>query len=232
MKIVTSFSHSRSARQKQCLASWLKHGCEVIGVQSPGESEKLSKVYDAVTFVETDLVGDMFGKPHFVRIKALINQAVDQPILILNSDIEITLSRDQFAADWEVPEGKNLRIGIRWDVNVRTNRRQLLKWGIDAFLITPQMALVLPDIGLTLGCPVFDYWIPWYLRRLGYGIVTNKNPGLLHHVHHRNWSMDDYHTGWRLMTENYGPEANDKNVTEFIQEVTGRKRLSNRSWSR
>lgn len=232
MKIVTSFSPSRAERQNQCLASWIKLGCTVVGVQSPGESDRMADLYPSASFVETELVGDLFGKPHFVRMKAIIDQAVDEPILILNSDIEIRMTPDRFSSEWEIPAGKALKVGIRWDVNARTNRYQLLKWGIDAFLITPDIAKHLPDIGLTMGCPVWDYWIPWHMHSLGYQILTNKNQGLFHVVHNRNWSMDDYHTGWRLVAEHYGENATDKALTTFIQNVTGRKRLSQRSWSR
>lgn len=232
MKIVTSFGFSRSERQKQCLASWLKLGCEVVGVQSLGESERMASLYPGASFVETDLVGDLFGKPHFVRVKALIDQAIHEPVLIINSDIEIKTTGDKFRSEWEAPERKELKVGIRWDVNVRTNRYQLLKWGIDAFLITPEIAKLLPDIGLAMGCPVWDYWIPWHMNSAGYSILTNKNQGLFHVVHPRNWSVDDYHTGWKLIANHYGEDATDKALTSFIQNVTGRKRLSQRSWSR
>lgn len=232
MKIVTSFSPSRIERQNQCLASWLRMGCEVVGVQSRGESEQMSLLYPGASFVETDLVGDLFGKPHFVRVKALIDQAVSEPVLILNSDIEIRATQDMFTSQWETPETKELKVGIRWEEDLRTGRCQLLKWGIDAFLITPEIAAMLPDIGMTMGCPVWDYWVVWYLNSVGYSVVTNTNQGLFHAVHHRNWSMDDYHKGWELMALNYGEDVTDKKVTNFIQSVTGRRHLSQRNWSR
>lgn len=225
MKIVTSFSPSRSQRQNRCLASWLTMGCEVVGVQSCGEAEQMSSLYPGASFVETDLVGDLFGRPKLVRVKALLNQAVDSPILIINSDIEITTKPAVFNGFWGTVGDNELKMGVRWDVHPRLRRVRLFKWGIDAFLITPKIAESLEDIGMTMGCPAWDYWIPWCLHQLGYRITTNKEVGLMHELHDKGWSGHEYECGLKLFSDHYG--VTGPSLTNFVQQITDRTKTQN-----
>lgn len=224
MRIVTSFGPSRIERQQRCLQSWLNAGHEVIAVQSVGEPEKLSPHFLQAKFVETDLVADKFNKPAIPRIKAMIDQATDKNILIVNSDLELVGNPKDFANDWSEPPEKVLKVGIRWDYLPRTRAKRMFKWGVDAFLITPQIAQDLPDIGLAIACPAWDYFIPYHLvTRCGYTVVTNKRYHLKHDIHPRNWSDTDYHTGLRIMKEQYGIDK--LSLANFIQEQTGRKHM-------
>lgn len=224
MKIVTSFGPSRLDRQQICLRSWLNAGFEVVSVQSPGEAEKLAPHFPGAHFVETDLVADAFGKPTFVRVKAMTDQAKDCNVLIVNSDLELIGNLVQFRNDWTHPAAKVLKVGIRWDYLNKTRAKRMFKWGVDAFLITPQIAADLPDVGLAIGCPAWDYWIPYHLvTRCGYSVITNKRYHLKHDIHPRAWSESDYHTGLRIMKEQYGIDK--LALANFIQEKTGRKHM-------
>lgn len=226
MKIVTSLGPNRIERQQLCLRSWISAGHEVVAIQSVGETEKFSPHFPQATFVETDLVGDLFGKPTFVRIKAMTDQAVDGNVLIVNSDIELVGDHANFLSQWSEPQPKVLKMGVRWDVSPKNSRiRTMFKWGVDAFLITPQIAADLPDVGLAIGCPAWDYWIPYHLHTLGYTFVTNKEFYLAHTSHDRAWSNSDYETGLRIMKQHYGIERTP--LAHFVQEITGRKSLKN-----
>lgn len=228
MRIVTSIGPNRIERTKACVQSWLDLGCCVTAVQSRGESNLLEKQFPDVLFRETDLVGDLFGRPRSVRLQALLDQAVTEPILIMNSDISISSSKEEFARDWEIPCGKVLKMGIRWDYREDTGETHLLKYGIDAFLITPETRLLLPDIGMTIGCPAWDYWIPWHLHTCGYTFETKKTPGLRHALHPKAWSDEEYQIGLGLMLKHY--HLTQGMLSFFIQEITGRQRL--RPWRR
>lgn len=225
MKIVTSFGPSRIERQQKCLASWIASGCSVTGVQSPGESSALSQSFPQASFIETDLVGDLFDRPKLVRVKALLNQAVDAPILIINSDIEIAVKQSVLNQFWGTVGENELKMGIRWDVHPRMRTVRLFKWGIDAFLITPKIAESLQDIGMTIGCPAWDYWIPWCLHHLGYKITTNKEIGLMHELHDKGWSKHEYECGLKLCFEHYG--VTSQTLTNFVQQITGRTKTHN-----
>ena len=223
MRIVTSYGPSRIERQQKCLRSWINAGYEVTAVQSIGEAETLSKSFPQATFVETDLVGDLFGKPSFVRVKALLDQAKTENVLITNSDIELTGDVALFQTDWLEPDARILKVGVRWDSNPRVRGSRIFKWGLDAFLITPQIAADLPDVGLAIGCPAWDYWIPYHLHMIGYSIVTNSRHNLSHEVHSRAWSDQDYATGLQIMETRYS--IGRQQLADFIQEKTGQRHL-------
>jgi len=112
MRICTSISPRRKERQQKCINSWLALGCKVIAIQSEGEASSLQQDYPRVSFIETNRVGDVFNRPKLVRIRAILDQAKNSPILILNSDIEVRPTAIPFDQIWKPTEGNNLQMGI------------------------------------------------------------------------------------------------------------------------
>jgi len=225
VKFVTSISPRRIDRQKRCIASWLALGFPVVAVQSPGEDKFLKPQFPGVEFVDTQLVGDLFQNYEIARIKPMIDQAVDEEVLILNSDIDIVSDPDVFRKNWTNPDNRELRVGIRWNRNPRTGELKMFKNGVDAFLITPDMAKVIPDIGLAIGKPAWDYFIPWHLvKNEGYKMTVHKDtPTFIHEEHPQNWSVDDYHRGLKLFETRYGIDR--RTLHRFIQASTGRTHM-------
>jgi hypothetical protein len=222
MIICTSIGPRRTERQQQCINSWLNLGYKVIAVQTVGETATLQQKYPGVVFAETNQIGDMFRRPNLVRIRAILDQARISPILILNSDIEIRSTTAEFDRLWETPNGKVLKMGIRWD-EFPDGTRKLLKYGIDAFLITPKIAKDLNDIGMTMGCPAWDYWIPIHLQRKGYEMLTSKSESLVHTVHPQNWNKQDFNTGVQLLQMVY--DVTLREASSFILKITERTNL-------
>jgi hypothetical protein len=221
MQIVTSVGPSRIQRQQFCINSWLAVGCSVVSVQSQGETETLQPLFPDVTFVETNLVGDTFNRPKSVRISALLAQAVERPVLILNSDIEVRSTEAEFIERWSTPEPNTLKLGIRWDEDPETKELTLLKWGIDAFLITPRIASMLDDIGMTMGCPAWDYWIPIHLyANRNHQIITHKHPELIHENHPKNWFKTEYRIGLSILTKATG--LSERESSTLIRKLTVR----------
>lgn len=221
MRICTSIGISRTERQQKCVNSWLGLGCTVTAIQSKGESKILSKLYPEVEFVETNLVGDIFHRNRLVRISAIVAQAVTDPVLILNSDIEVKSTKDRFRKTWSHDGSRKLKMGIRWEHD--GTELKLLKYGIDAFLITPEMVGDLNDIGMVMGCPAWDYWIPIHLQRKGYALETSKLKDLIHEVHPQNWTKEDFSIGVSLLRKHYGLDI--KAASKFILNVTEREDL-------
>ena len=221
MRICTSLSPRRTERQQHCVKSWLSLGCQVTAVQPVGEAVTLAPHYPGVQFVETDKVGDVFKHNHLVRISALLDQAASEPIMIVNSDIEIRSTQEGFDANWSTCEPKQLKMGIRWDEDRVTHSQKILKYGIDAFLITPDMVKDLPDIGMTMGCPAWDYWIPIQLQRKGYTFLTSKRIEMIHELHPQNWSKVDFNIGLVLLRKYYGLEI--RPASKFILQITERE---------
>ena len=222
MRIITSVGPARYERQLLCIKSWQAIGLDVVCVQSPGESMQFKDLYPGVEFVETELVGDLFKKPHLVRIYALMQQAVrfSEPVMLMNSDIEVRCSKEEFESRWTVPKSKTLVMGVRWDEDPVTKVVKIQKWGIDAFLITPSIVGDVIDLGLSMGCPAWDYWIPLHLSKTGYQIITHKHDDLIHESHPLNWSRDDYDIGLKVLSRSYG--LNGKQAAMKIQKITGR----------
>lgn len=223
MRICTSIGPKRKERQQRCIQSWLSAGCKVTAIQTEGESATLRQDYPEVSFVETNQVGDVFNRPKLVRISAILDQARYFPILVLNSDIEIRPTSIPFDKLWEPIEGKNLQMGIRWDEDPKTKSLSLLKYGIDAFLITPEIVADLNDIGMTMGCPAWDYWVPIHLQRKGYQLHTSKHLSLFHETHMQNWSREDFRIGVDLLQKHY--RLTLKEASAFILNVTERTNL-------
>ena len=199
MRFVTSFAPSRIERQQACVSSWAKITDDIVAVQSPGETEHFQPLFPSIRFVETDRVGDLYGRPKNVRISAIMEQCVDAPILIINSDIEIIQPKEKFDAAWNHVKDKVLKVGVRWDLDVPTGQSGLMKWGIDIFRITPEMPALLTDIGMTIGCPGWDYWLPYVLWHEGYKIDTVKERVFVHEIHERGWAGSEHSRFYELM---------------------------------
>lgn len=220
VRIITSFSPKRIEHQQFCLQSWLDRGCDVTAVQTAAEADAVQQSFPQVQVVVTDKVADAFGRPHHVRISALMDQCRSETGLLLNSDIHLLSTRDQMQRDWQ-PDGRMFRIGIRWEQHPKTGEAKLLKYGIDAFLVTPDIAEKTPDIGMALGIPVWDYWLPYHVvYKLGKRLVTKKTDGLRHVAHVQNWSNSDSDKGFAIVKQHYG--ISQKALTQWIQQQTGR----------
>lgn len=221
MKVLTSLGFNRIERQQLCLASWRAVGCSITSVQSVGEAGLLKPHFPDVTFVETDLVGNKFGKPKLVRISALLNQVGRSNALILNSDIEVRTPEAVFKERWTASTFDEIKLGIRWDHYPDTGELKMLEWGIDAFLITPNIVRRLEDIGMTMGCPAWDYWIPLILHnKFNFKITTHKQPELIHEYHPKNWSDKDYSIGVKLLKEALGISPREASLQ--IRKLTNR----------
>ena len=237
LKIITSLSPSRIARQQYCITTFLpqeRSSTEeftkseervIVCVQGPGEQEKLAAHFPGCEFV-VGTTNTSFSKPT-PKITELIKQAgvvntpvyaaneqAGEPALIINSDISI----ESDISVWDPVPG-TLKMGIRTDFNRRGGKR-LQKWGIDAFLILPEMIELLSDIDFAVGCPGWDFWIPYVLcTKHGYQIEVVQAE-LLHEIHEQAWSKDDYEVYKHIMMNNY--RVHDTSLGHFILDITGR----------
>lgn len=223
MRVITTFSPRRIDRQSWCVHTWEKMGCHVVGVQPEHQIESFRILFPSVEFISTKKTADAFSKPDFVRVHALLDQCLEQPGLIVNSDIEFTGDAEMFAGDWKIPEGNVIKCGVRFDLHPRSTKPRMFKWGIDAFLVTPEIAKELPDIGMSVGIPCWDYWIPMHFHLSGWSVLTKKTPGLQHEVHRQNWSKAQSDAGYQILLRHYG--LGEMQIVNLIQEITGRKAI-------
>jgi hypothetical protein len=177
---VTSFSPNpeRAERQALCLQSWRDIGLEVINVES-------------------DL------KP---QIKTLLDagSATGLPFLLINADIEMHGDHTLIEAAIESPD--KLTIGIRYNhaPDAPRGRSRKETAGLDAFLMTPKLAETVPNLPFTIGQPVWDYWLPYHFRSLGYAFHWIDSPLLFHATHEIQWSREDWVRGSAWLNDHYG----------------------------
>lgn len=210
---VTSLSrldHHR-ARQTACLDSWRKFGLSIIAVNQPAEMELLQDAYPQVDrWIENDVPNENYER-HMQRIKHLANVAtvIDQTILLINSDIEIYGGQGMITGP--MAEGKQV-VGIRWNYpenDYESAERE--RWGLDAFSFTPELARSLPELDLTIGRPMWDYWIPLHSRISNQPMEFIGQRLFYHQSHNILWSQDDWHKGAKIVSDHYsydfGPMA-------------------------
>jgi hypothetical protein len=192
---VTSLSPNpeRAARQELCLQSWRDIGLEVITV-------------------------DTAAKP---RIKTLLDAGAETglPFLLINADIEI--SGDHALIEAAIQQPEKLTIGIRYNhaPDASRGRSQKEAAGLDAFLMTPEMAATVPDLPFTIGYPVWDYWLPYHFRSLGHAFHWIDSPLFFHATHELQWSREDWVRGSAWLNDHYGINLTYGN-TEFRESLS------------
>lgn len=227
MQYVTSINpKARIEHQRMCIQTWFDAGAtSVLAVQTPADDMKsLLSHFSRVEFVITESVGEMFSRPWLPTIHGMI-QEIDFSLgnaILINSDIEVRVQAEEMQKEFSCPNDK-LRCMIRWDYNMR--QRRIVKWGIDAFVITPSIRDVLPEDGMTVGCPVWDWWLPWVAcQRLNLAVWPRLSAGFMHRAHIQNWPNSQMETGFRVMREKYG--VNQQDLAKWVIRQTKRLGVS------
>jgi len=218
MRFVTSLSPGRIERQLRCIDSWAKYGLEIVAVQTERESDSIESLYKMVSVVRVPERANAWGRPHLPRIVDVINQCDDGPIVIINSDIEITDSVETFRDQW-MTERDGLVLGIRRDYTEGSTPK-LTPYGIDAFKITPELWHIFDvDAGFCIGAPGWDYWVPFLVWREKLPIVVSSSV-LLHENHAMAYSSKDIKIAYQLLTDDCLMPGESMSV--LIQHITGR----------
>lgn len=95
-------------------------------------------------------------------------------------------------------------------------------YGIDAFLISEEVMLLLPDVGFVIGVSVWDYWILWHMMTERFRIKAKTTPGLPHLRHTQNWGDRETELGLSIMRSEYGMEDPKQLLDAVIPKVTKR----------
>jgi len=210
MKLATSFSPTRTEAQEKATLSWERYNLPIVAVQCYGE-DYAKHFTNNIHWVKPNL---HWSK----RTPAIVDilQVVDEPTIFLNSDIELDIDLD----DWQ-PEPDVLTIGLRTDYCPKFI--QLNKYGIDVFLLTPEMKEALTNNIWALGIPGWDYWVVWKLIESGYDLKIIKED-IKHAAHHEQWNKDDYRRCAKLLEFEFDIPITD--LSDKLQEITGRTHLS------
>lgn len=208
---VTSLSPNpmRAQRQARCVKSWRDIGLEVLAVNTADEHNRLcDEIRQHVTPVINNEVASEYAKP-MQRIQTLLRVGASKghPFIVINADIETAGPHEPIERALAMPEA--LTIGIRFNYMAG----HPLEWsqrephGLDAFILTPQLACTLPDMPFAMGQPVWDYWLPHHFHSRGTTLNWIYEPLLFHERHEIQWSVSDWHRGGKWLEQEYGLPA-------------------------
>jgi hypothetical protein len=221
MRIVTSISLNRIPRQQYCIDSWTKHTNDIVAIQTQNEIDALTPHFSKVSFRNGD-TSSSFSKAT-PKLTELIKVA-DVPTILINSDISI---KDDNLSRWN-PEPGKLKIGIRQDYYPNRPKKYLQKYGIDAFLILPEMVSIIPDLDFCVGCPGWDFWLPYHLwSQHNYEIEVVKCD-FLHELHPIGWAKEDQISYRNRMTKHY--KVTPTMLPYFILDITNRHKTKHVMW--
>lgn len=178
--IVTSLSpkdcHEES--QHRALSTWIKTGLDICAVNSSDEIALLKNKYRQINIWSEH---DNIGPP---CIQSLLDISIkhNRPILLINSDIEVFLHSDLEL----VPS-----IGIRNNYESHYNKATLESYGIDVFILTPQLINKLCYQFLKIGSPFWDWSIAFDMIELS-DIKQITDPIFFHKNHKLNWDKETH----------------------------------------
>lgn len=192
--IVTSFYEKNIERQLHCLNTWKNLGFEVVSVNLISEIQELRSIFP----VQFEPAEPTF---RYNRVLPKIHSLLTAPVqtdtrLLLNSDIEILHPIENFLS--EPPS-----LGIRRNYIDTPMDGDIERWGIDAFLLPEELCSNFPNLDFAIGQPMFDYWIPWHLERLGVKPRWFADPLFFHKAHPTQWENSSLQTGWDIVYDHY-----------------------------
>ena len=186
---VTSIAPNRFERQTVCLNSWKRFGLKIASIVERENVDLLRQDYPQVDFwFATD------GRPK-IRDMAMAS-AEFGCVLLINSDIEI--HGDQQILLNVIDRGVT---GIRHNFVRHWWNGTRERWGIDVFSFTYHEAKSLPDLPLTIGQPVWDYWLLHHFRDADRGWIAD--PLFFHRKHDLRWSRSDWERNAKVFSEHY-----------------------------
>jgi hypothetical protein len=193
-KIVTAFSPKRLSRQKHCLDSWLRSGFEVVALQTRTELASMKSEFQGVSWIEENAVTDCYDFST-QRIQRLLSESTDEPVLLLNSDIELCGGGGLESFLDDLSRGTP-KFYLRWNYSGVQVAREF-EFGLDGLLLWPQDAKAIPvDAPYGIGQAMWDYAVPYFLKEHGRGYSIAHYPWLMHEEHSQNWSNESWETGF------------------------------------
>lgn len=186
------------SRQSRTIESWERMGLRVISGNSKEQIEELSDLYPTVEFVECGQSSSYDTRTS--RIYDLM-QISDQPFLLINSDIEIYGDQNILL---DAIEKKECLIGLRHNYDTNLSDAIIEPWGIDAFLLYPEISKTFPSLDFGIGKSMWDYWIPLHLDSIGINTRWVGEPFFFHQSHPIFWKQESLETGRVMLQQQYG----------------------------
>lgn len=195
---VTSLAPHRLDRQSICLDSWINAGLDVVSVNSQTEIESMATDYPQVTkWIPAEFV-------RTPRINSLLDVAVteDSPILLINADIEMYGDQKRLI---DLVAARRAAVGVRHNYDSLHCDAKMELWGLDAFLVYPEQVSQFHRTEFAIGVPMWDWWLPWELNRVGGESEWIAERFFFHKNHQQAWSEETCIQQKAYFAELFGP---------------------------
>jgi hypothetical protein len=131
------------------------------------------------------------------KVSSMLHVKVNTQLkLIINSDIEMLHDCESFLSNAPA-------IGIRRNYFDTPMDDDIERWGMDAFLLHNDTCSTFPDLDFGIGQPMWDYWVPWHLERLGVTANWFVDPLFFHKRHDIRWDNSALKIGEDLIDRHY-----------------------------
>lgn len=213
MKIITTISpsHNSFSSQIRALKSWLNLGFRVYSINHQSEIKTLKQKFNHVNFIQADkTMHHVFGR-HLIPLDVMLDFAqieCDDIICLINSDIEITDNRKKIYSLFKKAD-RGICLVSRYNYDEDINKNSIEKFGLDMFCFHKKFAKLIPKSNMTIGKPLWDYWIPYHLSMYGIPIYSIHDRICFHKSHKLQWSKED----WKALSQEFRRYDNFKKLT-------------------
>jgi len=196
---------SRQQRQEECLKSWVAAGMNIVAVNQSNEFDSMPWLSSIAKQCISGEIAVGYDRP-VQKVVALLRAGIltGGAFMVINSDIQVIGDVSPLNAALKMAD--RLTIGVRWNhdkaAGVQTARLEAA--GLDVFLMTPELAATVEDIGLGIGKPTWDYWLPHHFRSLGVKFNWVQRPLFFHESHPVGWSSMEWDRGHKTILDSCG----------------------------
>ena len=178
--------------QAQCVESWIAAGFNVISVNAVDEAEVIAVRYPGISVkIASRDERQRFGRP-LIGIQELLSvlRQSGQPFGgIINSDILLPCPSEMRTLVSSLQKGEFAYIK-RQDVLHLTERHGVsYSFGIDVFIFDVALTDHLDMLGMTLGVPWWDYYLPLAVLLNGGSLVEWPETTAHHLWHDQKWEQ-------------------------------------------
>jgi len=180
--------------QHCALRSWVAAGLSIAAVQQHDEIAKLQQEYWQVQhFIPAKPWQSIYAKPTVLVSDMLaVATKLATPIVLINSDIEIEGFQQRLLA---ARDSAAVTVCRRHNYSADKSLATPEQWGFDAFVVSPHQVAGLDAARYEIGRPVWDYWLPYALRHIGYKLELLDAQLLYHRDHPQRWAESERQLG-------------------------------------
>jgi hypothetical protein len=199
--------------QRECIASWRRHGFDVVSLNPRAEIEALLPLGYDISFKEV-----ASARPRISDFLAAIQEEPAAVAGIVNADC-LLIAND--AAMSLVSQSAKHGLVLIERMNIRAedlNPTGVSCFGFDLFLFSKKvLGELVFDQDITIGTPWWDYWFPIAYRLAGGELFSAPAPLMMHLDHPQSWSYESWLAHGRKMHHALAKNRNSLDALPFVR---------------